>query len=233
MSKSKTNNDKKYYLLFETDEDGVHQFRMASIEDKKGVTMSSMRVEGTKVPALKIEVDKPTYDLFKREQWMQEYHYKMDNRCIICGQNGKSRICPASIPNPSYIEDETAPKTIVNNCTSCPYSRSFKSFKGKVFFSTLTMTDEQGNEDDFDPEDTKNTINSADEYDRLLNGFIQFVKEHYPKYAHYTELIEILGSEVGLKAAASAMGKPQRTLYGWTRTLRPIFDEYMQTVVCP
>ena len=63
---SETNNSKKYYVLFETDEDGIRQFRTASAEDKKGVTLSTMRVEGKKVPAFKIEVDKPTYDHFKR-----------------------------------------------------------------------------------------------------------------------------------------------------------------------
>ena len=65
---SETNNSKKYYVLFETDEDGIRQFRTASAEDKKGVTLSTMRVEGKKVPAFKIEVDKPTYDHFKRDQ---------------------------------------------------------------------------------------------------------------------------------------------------------------------
>lgn len=230
---SETNNSKKYYALFETDEDGIRQFRNASPEDKKGVTLSTMRVEGKKVPAFKVEVDKPTYDHFKREQWMQEYHYKMENRCTICGQNGKSRICPINVPNPEYVEGGTAPKTIANDCSKCPYNRMFKTFKGKVLFSTLTLSDEQGNEDAFEPEDTIRSISSADDYDHLLTGFIDYVKEHYPKYAHYTELIKILGTEVGLKEAAAVMDKPQRTLYGWTRTLRPIFDEYMQTVVRP
>lgn len=78
---------------------------------------------------------------------------------------------------------------------------------------------------------TSRSITSADDYDHLLAGFIDYVKEHYPKYAHYTELVKILGTEVGLKEASAKMDKPQRTLYGWTRTLRPIFDEYMQSVV--
>ena len=175
---SETNNSKKYYALFETDEDGIRQFRNASPEDKKGVTLSTMRVEGKKVPAFKIEVDKPTYDHFKRDQWMQEYHYKMDNRCTICGQNGKSRICPINVPNPDYVEGGTAPKTIANDCSNCPYNRIFKTFKGKVLFSTLTLSDEQGNEDAFEPEDTTHSITSSDDYDHLLKGFINYVKEH-------------------------------------------------------
>ena len=109
----------------------------------------------------------------------------------------------------------------------------FKTFKGNVLFSTLALSDEQGNEDAFEPEDTTHSITPADDYDHLLTGFINYVKEHYPKYAHYTELIEILGTEVGLKEASTQMDKPQRTLYGWNRTLRPIFDEYIQTVACP
>ena len=88
---SETNNSKKYYALFETDEDGICQFRTASAEDKKGVTLSTMRVEGKKVPAFKIEVDKPTYDHFKREQWMQEYHYKME-KCEFYKQRKKKTL---------------------------------------------------------------------------------------------------------------------------------------------
>lgn len=148
----------------------------------------------------------------------------------ICGQNGKSRICPINVPNPDYVEGGTAPKTIANDCSNCPYNRMFKTFKGKVLFSTLTLSDEQGNEDAFEPEDTTHSITSAEDYDHLLAGFIDYVKEHYPKYTHYTELIEILGTEIGLKAASAIMDKPQRTLYGWTRTLRSIFDEYLSSI---
>lgn len=103
------------------------------------------------LPAIKLEVDKSTYDTFKRDQWMEEYRYKQENRCIIGGAGGKSRFCPCRIPNPEYKESGTAPKTIINDCAKCQYYRSFKSEKGKVFFSTLTVTDNHGNEDPFDP----------------------------------------------------------------------------------
>ena len=160
---------------------------------------------------------------------MEEYRYKQENRCIIGGAGGKSRFCPCRIPNPEYKESGTAPKTIINDCAKCQYYRSFKSEKGKVFFSTLTVTDNHGNEDPFDPA-SPYPLNQADEYMKLLYGLIRFIKIHHPKYSKYTELVELLGHEYTLKEASVILGKPYRTLYGWILTLRPIFDEYMDTV---
>lgn len=226
---SETTSDKKYYVIFETTDEGVRQYKAASEEDRIGTSLSYMRVEGKKVPAIKMEVDKATYDSFKRDQWMEEYRYEQENRCIIGDANGKSRFCPCRIPNPDYVEGGDMPKTIANDCTLCPYYRSFKSMKGKVLFSNLTVTDEQGNEDAFDPA-SPHPINQAEEYVELLYGLIGFIKVHHPKYSKYTELVELLGQDYTLKEAAKILGKPYRTLYGWTLTLRPIFDEYMGTV---
>lgn len=226
---TKSTSGKKYYVLFETDKEGIRQYEAASEQECVGTSLSKMRVDGNVIPAIKLEVDKDTYDTFKRDQWMKEYHYKQENRCIIGGADGKSRFCPCRIPNPKYKDGGTAPKTIVNDCANCPYYRSFKSAKGKVLFSTLTVTDDQGNEDSFDPA-SPYPVNQADEYMKLLYGLIGFIKVHHPKYSKYTELVELLGHEHTLKEASAILGKPYRTLYGWTLTLRPIFDEYMGTV---
>ena len=226
---TESTSDKKYYVLFETDEEGIRQYKASSEQERNGTSLSKMRVEGKMLPAIKLEVDKSTYDTFKREQWMEEYRYKQENRCIIGGAGGKSRFCPCRIPNPEYKESGTAPKTIINDCAKCQYYRSFKSEKGKVFFSTLTVTDNHGNEDPFDPA-SLNPLNQADEYMKLLYGLIRFIKIHHPKYSKYTELVELLGHEDTLKEASIILGKPYRTLYGWILTLRPIFDEYIDTL---
>lgn len=191
---SETTSDKKYYVLFETDEEGIRQYKAASEQERAGTSLSKMRVEGKKVPAIKLEVDKATYDTFKRDQWMEEYRYNQKNRCIIGGED-----------------------------------RSFKSAKSKVLFSALVVTDEEGNEDPFEPA-SPHPINQADEYMELLYGLISFIKVHHPKYSKYAELVELLGQEYTLKEASFILGKPYRTLYGWTLTLRPIFDEYMGTI---
>lgn len=224
-----TTSDKKYYVLFETDEEGIRQYKAASDEERIGTSLSKMRVEGKKVPAIKVEVDKATYDSFKRDQWMEEYRYDMEKRCIIGGADGKSRFCPCRIPNPDYIEGGDMPKTIVNDCSKCPYYNSFNSVKGKVLFSTLDITDENGNVDAFDPEST-HPINQDQEYVDLLYGYIGFIKVQHPKYSKYTKLVELLGQEYTLKEAVAILDIPYRTLYGWTLTLRPVFDEYMGTV---
>lgn len=226
---TESTSDKKYYVLFETDEEGIRQYKAASEQERLGTSLSKMRVEGKMVPAIKLEIDKATYDTFKREQWMEEYRYNLENRCIINGAGGKSRFCPRRIQNPEYKEVGSAPKTIANDCAMCPYYKSFKSVKGKVLFSTLTITDDQGNEDPFDTASLY-PINQADEYMELLYGLISYIKVHHPKYGKYTELVKLLGHEHTLKEASVILDKPYRTLYGWILTLRPIFDEYMGTI---
>lgn len=220
---------KKYYVLFETDEEGIRQYKAASEQERVGTSLSKMRVDGEMVPAIKLEVDKATYDTFKWDQRMKEYRCKQENHYIIGGADGKSRFCPHQIPNPEYKEGGDIPKTIANDCSRCPYYRSFKSAKGNVLFSALTVTDEQGNEDSFDPA-SPYPVNQADEYMELLYGLISFIKVHHPKYSKYTELVELLGHEHTLREASVILGKPYRTLYGWILTLRPIFDEYMGTI---
>ncbi len=226
---SESTSDKQYFVLFETDDEGVRQYKTAPEKDRIGTSLSEMRVEGKIVPAIKMKVDKATYDSFKRDQWMEEYRYRQENRCIIGGANGKSRFCPCRIPNPDYKEGKSAPKSIANDCSHCQYYGMFKSFKGKVIFSTLTVTNDQGNEDPFEPA-SPYPISQAEEYRGLLYGYISYIKVHHPRYIEYTDLVELLGHEYTLKEAASILDIPYRTLYGWIRTLRPIFDEYMNSV---
>ena len=127
-----TTDEKKYFVLFETDEEGIRQFQSCSDQDSSGAMLSKMCIEGKMVHALKLEVNKNAYDIFKREQWMQEHHYRIENRCIISGQNGKARFCPVRIPNPLYTPDNGQPKTLSNSCTSCPYNNKFNLLKGKT-----------------------------------------------------------------------------------------------------
>lgn len=87
---SESTSDKQYFVLFETDDEGVRQYKTAPEKDRIGTSLSEMRVEGKIVPAIKMKVDKATYDSFKRDQWMEEYRYRQENRCIIGGANGKS-----------------------------------------------------------------------------------------------------------------------------------------------
>ena len=227
---SATTSDKKYFVLFQTDADGIRRYKAAPLETRTGTSISQMRVDGEMVPAIKLEVDKPTYDRFKRDQWMEEYHLRQEKRCITGGSDGKSRFCPCRIPNPDYQEGNSIPKTIANDCSKCPYYRSFRSARSKVLFSALGVTDDQGNETPFDPE-SADAISQADAYLELLSNLIDFIEIHYPKYQKYTQLIQILGHEYTLTEAADILDKPYRTLYGWIRTLRPIIDEYLDTTI--
>lgn len=105
-----TADEKKYFVLFETDEEGIRQFQSCSDQDRSGAMLSKMCIEGKMVPALKLEVNKNAYDVFKREQWMQEHHYRIENRCIVSGQNGKARFWPSESPTLHILRTTGNPK---------------------------------------------------------------------------------------------------------------------------
>ena len=94
--------------------------------------------------------------------------------------------------------------------------------------STLDVQDGEGNVDSFEPESKK--YSNADTYIRLLKDLGDYVTEHYPKYAKYVELINLLGSEYDMKTASQIMGKADSTLYDWVKRLRPIYDEFRGTI---
>ena len=114
------------------------------------------------------------------------------------------------------------------SCEKCPFDRQFRPVRGTVFFSSLELSDKDGNVDPYEPESGR--YSAADDYLKLLHDFIGYVREKHPKYAHYTELIEILGDEIKMKEAAVTMEKSDKTLYGWVKRLRPIFDEFKDSV---
>lgn len=156
--------------------------------------------------------------------------YRMENRCEICGSNGKSMRCPLRVKNHDYTGAPGQKKTIAVKCEECPYgyNRLFRPMNGKLNFSTLDVQDGEGNVDSFEPESKK--YSNADTYIRLLKDLGDYVTEHYPKYAKYVELINLLGSEYDMKTASQIMGKADSTLYDWVKRLRPIYDEFRETV---
>lgn len=219
----------KLFLYVETNAEGIADFQRSSMYRDLNVEIASMRVEGKMVPAFKFEAtDSDKYQEYVREQWKEEDAWKQEQRCVICGENGKSKRCPARIKNPDYTGKEGEKKTIAVSCENCPFDRQFRPVRGIAFFSSLELSDKDGNVDPYEPESGR--YSAADDYLKLLHDFIGYVREKHPKYAHYTELIEILGNEVKMKEAAATMEKSDKTLYGWVKRLRPIFDEFKDSV---
>ena len=221
----------KLYTYFETDAEGIRQFNAASPEEKSGATLCRMRIRGETVPAIRVEVTSEAYNVFKKSQWHEEDQYRQENRCTVSGANGKSIVCPRRVKNPDYTGAPGETKTIANDCENCPYGcqHLFRPTKGILYFSTLDTEDDQGNTEAFDPAGNQH-FSEADTYLQLLSDLINFVKTHYPKYAAYTDLIDLLGHDLDIKTASQIMGKPKTTLYGWLKKLRPIFDEFIDTV---
>ena len=223
---------KNYFVFFETDEEGIRQFQSRPDHDRSGAVLSKMYIEGRIVPALKLEVDKNAYEIFKREQWMQEHQYRIENRCIISGKNGKARFCPIRIPNPTYTPEQQPAQKPLANQPALPVRITTNSTlpTGKsLLFDTVCHGQRRKIPLLYEPASTRD-INYTDHYQQLLTGWISYIQKNYSHYNRYTELIKLLGQEFSLKEASAILHKPQRTLYGWVQTLRPIFKEYMKTV---
>ncbi len=219
----------KLFICVETNEEGIADFKRSSKYKDLNAEIVNMRVEGKMVPTFKFEVtDSDWYQDYMRDQWRQENAWKQSQHCIVCGENGKSKRCPIRVKNPDYTGKKGEKKTIAVDCTMCPFDKQFRPVKGTVLFSSLELRDSDGNVDPYEPESGR--YSTADDYMKMLRDFIQYIKDKYPKYAHYTELIEILGEEVEMKEAAARMQRSDKTLYGWLKRLRPIFDEFKDTV---
>lgn len=228
-------NNKKY-LYVQTTGEGIKQYREAGELAKAGVTISRMRVEGEWVPAFKFEVDEnkegndERYTEWKKDERRQDTQFRMENRCEICGSNGKSMRCPLRVKNPDYTGETGQKKTLAVKCEQCPYGYNswFRPVNGKLYFSTLSVQDGDENVDSFEPKSGK--YSEADDYIRLLKDLGDFVAEHYPKYAKYVELINLLGLEYGMKEASRIMGKADSTLHDWVKKLRLIYEEFRDTI---
>ncbi|MDE7254400.1 MAG: hypothetical protein K2O32_15875 [Acetatifactor sp.] len=220
-----------YYIRLETDAEGIRQYKSATEKAKQGTCLGQMRSEGILVPAILMEVDKETYEKHQHEVWKAEDKAKHEKRCMISGSNGKLIRCPIRVPNPDYDGSPRKPKTITNDCENCPYGyhHYFRHIKGNVAFSALDVEDENGNADPFEPESESDPL-SADRYFELLESLISYIKAKYPKYTEYAEFVYLLGQEYKIKEVATIMKKSNKTLYGWRKKLRPIFDEYIQTI---
>lgn len=220
-----------YYIRFETDDEGIRQYKSATNETKQGTRLGQLHSEGILVPAILMEVDKETYEKHQQEVWKAKNKTKREKRCIICRSNGKPIRCPIRIPNPEYDGSPKTPKTIANNCENCPYGyhHYFRPIEGNVVFSALDVVDDDGNINPFEPESVSDPL-SADRYLELLEGLISYIKEKYPKYSDYAEFVYLLGQEYEIKEVATIMKKSDKTLYGWQKKLRPIFDEYLQSI---
>lgn len=232
MQNNETKSTSRYFIRFETDNEGIRQYKSANPESKSGTKLGQMRSEEFLVPAILFEVDKTTYEEYQRESWEAEDKAKHENRCIICGTDGKAIIrCPLRIPNLDYNGTPEQTNTIANDCENCPYGYQhlFRPIKGNVVFSALKVSDGDGNVDPFEPESTTDPL-SADRYFKLLDGLISYIKNKYPQYSDYAEFVYLLGLEYEIKEVAKILNKPSKTLYGWRKKLRPIFDEYMQSV---
>lgn len=232
MNKNFDNTIDNNCVLFETTDEGVRLFNQMPEAERCGAVISSMNVDGEIVPAIKIPMDPESVRYFKREQWNAEYDFKIKSRCTISGKNGKSKICPLRRLNPDYKEGSGQPKTLANNCSTCPYGKMFKAFHNTINFSTLTTQNEIGEDLEYEAP-TPDKYYFADDYMKLLSGFVSYLKKNYPQYATHADLAFILGHEYTVTEAAVMMDKHEQTLYSWRKQIRPIFTEYMENRIQP
>lgn len=235
MTKNKNYNveDGKLYVCFETNDEGIRDFRNAPAAMTKGMKLGTMKVEGKRVPAIMLEVqeDSEDYKEYQREQWRKEDQWKRENRCQICGEMGKLIRCPMKKANPDYTGAPGEKKFIAIRCDDCLYGyhRLFRPVKGNVFFSTLDYTDDDGNTEAFEPDGGK-LYSDADIFEKLTADFVAYLRAKGDEYQQKADLVEMLLQDYSIKDYAEKNGIAEPTVYGWRKKIRKVYNEFRETV---
>lgn len=150
---------------------------------------------------------------------------KVDGRCTIPATIGGVKMCPLRIPNPEYVEGGDMPKTIKKSCDGCPHAKK-KHSHTEVNFSTLHLTDDDGEEEDFE---TGNPYNyyAGDEYEALMKKWCAFVRTKAPELE---ELAMLLSMEYIRSEAARELGKSSSTVQAQRDRLKPLLLEFLQNI---
>ena len=151
---------------------------------------------------------------------------KKDGRCMIANSCGGIRRCPARIPNPGYIPGGDQPKTLPVKCEGCKYNQ-FKQEHTCIPLSCLDHENEYGEMESYDVP-APDTYFSADRYDRLAAGFVEFVRQKKPEYA---DLAYLLTQEYNRSEAARELGIPNNTAAYHREKLKQMCRKYLDTTI--
>ena len=236
-----TNGEKDYYYPLEVTDDsilvyarehnlevgparlGYRKFRAVFVPCKEQAIDSHGHVTFLDTPS---DVQRRRYlDLIKDEMDAQE-RAKEDGRCCISDGRGGIKRCPLRIPNPAYTPENDQPKTVAVHCEGCV----FEAYKQEHSFVTLSALEQENDAGEPEPYEVPapKAYYAADEYEKLAQEFVAFVRERKPKLA---PLAAKLTEGFSKSEAGRELGDAWGTVTSRTDKLKELLVEFLDQAI--
>ena len=164
-------------------------------------------------------------DLIKDEMNEQE-DAKEDGRCTIPDGHGGVKRCPLREKNPACTPENGQPKTVAVRCEGCVYE-VFKQEHTFVTLSTLEQENDAGEPEPYEVPAPK-TCFAADEYEKMAQEFVAFVRSRKPKLA---PLAQLLTEEYSKSDAGRELGDAWGTVTSRTDNLKALLLEFLDQAI--
>lgn len=202
---------------------GFRKFLAVFVPCREQATDSHGRVTFLDTPS---DVQRRRYlNLIKDELNAQE-DAKEDGRCPIPDGRGGVKRCPLREKNPAYTPENGKPKTVPVKCDGCVYE-AFKQEHSFVTLSTLEQENDAGEPEPYEVPAPK-AYYAADEYEKLAQEFVAFVRERKPRLA---PLAEKLVQEYTKSDAGRELGLPTSTVTSRADKLKELLEEFLDNAI--
>ena len=216
--------EKEFYYPMEITFENKEFCRISSKQN--GYEIGEALLGFRRYKAIFIPVTEEQYRAFIKDELDRQEEQKQDSRCTIGGKNGKIIRCPLRVPNSKYIEGGTEPKTLAVKCEKCPYFNK-KTGSRALNFSELNVTTEDGEELLFEPSNPLDYF-SADEYERLMQDFLDFISKNKPKLL---ELATLLTKGYTQTEVSNKLGKSTSTIHSQVANLKSMCFNFLNDLI--
>lgn len=202
---------------------GFRKFLAVFVPCKEQVADSHGRITFLDTPS---DAQRQRYlSLIKDELSAQEAK-KQDGRCNIPDGRGGLKRCPCRIPNPEYVPGRDKSKTIPVKCEGCV----FEHFRQEHTTITLSCLDHEGEDGEMEAYEVPapRSNYAADQYEKLSEEFVAFVRERKPRLA---PLAEKLVQEYTKSDAGRELGLPTSTVTSRADKLKELLEEFLDNAI--
>ena len=174
--------DGSYLVHMELPKDKEARESLLKYAKLKGYKVDWVKYGYRKFEAVLVPGDEELFNEYMKEESSEQKKNVSEGRGQVEGVNGRPKRCHEGIPNPIYGEPGQ-PKTIFNDCGSCPYNRDGKCGQNE----SLTHIDEDGEE--YETEIPVGIAPDAYLYEMYSEKIMNFVRAEYPKSSGAIELL--------------------------------------------
>ena len=164
--------------------------------------------------------------VLSRTSFLPRKPKKQDGRCNIPDGRGGLKRCPCRIPNPEYVPGRDKSKTIPVKCEGCV----FEHFRQEHTTITLSCLDHEGEDGEMEAYEVPapRSNYAADQYEKLSEEFVAFVRERKPRLA---PLAEKLVQEYTKSDAGRELGLPTSTVTSRADKLKELLEEFLDNAI--